>query len=173
MKKLLILLALAIIMMTDCSFAENSNNAQTSVAYTQADCDRSIRIEAILEQMEKRMGDMNQRMDDMNKHYDESNKSINQRIDDLRVDTKGQFDSLKTAFGWVVTIFLALIIFLIGIVIRDRKVIFPIEQKLNQIDLELKDIKKDTSLNQIMVGLRQLAKTNSQVSEFLKNNNLL
>ena len=167
MKKFLIALALAIMLMSNYSNAQNSNSAQTSVAYTQADRDRSIRTEVILEQIGKRM-------DDMNKRMDEQRADENRRFEEQRIDTKDQLDTLKIAFGMVVSIIIGLLLFLINLVIRERRtIIAPIEKKLNEIDLELKDIKKDTSLSQIMVGLRQLGRTNAQVHEFLKNNNLL
>ena len=96
MKKLLILLALAIIMMTNCSNAENQNTGNMVVPYTLNDRDGIIEIKTTLIQMQKRMDD--QRADE------------NRRFEEQRTDTKQQFDSLKTFIEWIIGIFTSLTI---------------------------------------------------------------
>jgi uncharacterized protein YdhG (YjbR/CyaY superfamily) len=158
MKKLLILLALAIIMMTNCSIAENQNTGNMVVPYTLNDRDGIIEIKTTLIQMQKRMDD--QRADE------------NRRFEEQRTDTKQQFDSLKTFIEWIIGIFTSLTIAIFYFAWWDRRtMIRPVELRLDTVELEL--IKKDTAFEKLMNGLRQLAKNNPQVYEFLKNNHLL
>src|ERR1035438_92613 len=158
MKKLLILLALEIIMMTNSSIAQNSNSGNMVVPFTLTDRDGIIEIKATLIQMKKRMDD--QRADD------------NRRFEEQRVDTKQQFDSLKTFIEWIIGIFTSLTIAIFYFAWWDRRtMIKPVEVRIDSVELEL--ITKDSAFEKLMNGLRQLAKNNPQVYEFIKINHLL
>ncbi len=160
MIKNFLLLVVTILLMMNCSIAEKPDAAQMVVPYTLADRDRGIRMEA--------------RMDDMIKQMNDMNLALNKRMDDQLADTKEQFVTLKTFMDRLILIFLAITGGVFAFAWWDsRTMIRPVEQRVGVVELELEVIKKDALLPQIMTGLRQLGKSNPQVQEFLKNNNLL
>ncbi|GIV29038.1 MAG: hypothetical protein KatS3mg028_0104 [Bacteroidia bacterium] len=61
------------------SFHLSKSNNDQPIAFSQSDRDRLIRMEAILEQHDKRFEDINKRFEDINKRFED----INKRFEDI------------------------------------------------------------------------------------------
>jgi len=132
------------------SIAAVSNTSdETPVGFTQRDRDRLIRIEAVLEQHEKRF------------------ESIEKRFEELRSD-------MNTHFGWLIALFAAITISTISFALWDRRtMIRPFETKVKEIDKLIEELKEEKTANKILSALREMAKKDTQLAEILKSHNLL
>jgi tRNA A37 N6-isopentenylltransferase MiaA len=132
------------------SIAAVSNTSdETPVGFTQRDRDRLIRIEAVLEQHEKRF------------------ENIEKRFEELRSD-------MNTHFGWLIALFAAITISTISFALWDRRtMIRPFETKVKEIDKLIEELKEEKTANKILSALREMAKKDNQLAEILKSHNLL
>ena len=139
----------------------NSNEIPTS--FTQSDRDRLIRIEAVLEQHEKRFEGIEKRFDSIEKRFE----SIDKRFEELRSD-------MNTHFGWLIALFAAITISTISFALWDRRtMIRPFETKVKEIDKLIEELKEEKTANKILSALREMAKKDNQLAEILKSHNLL
>lgn len=113
------------------------------VGFTQADRDRLVRMEAILEQHEKRFESIESRMD----------------RSDSRMDW--QFGTLVSAM-----------FILMGFILWDRRTFLkPFQERVDDLDMSL-SAEKGRSQN-LLAALRELSKTDARVAEVLRTHNLL
>lgn len=120
------------------------------VGFTQADRDRLVRMEAILEQHEKRFEAIESRLDRIDARMDRS---------DSRMDW--QFGTLVSAM-----------FILIGFILWDRRTFLkPFQQRVDDLDMAL-SAEKGRSQN-LLAALRELSKTDARVAEVLRTHNLL
>ncbi len=116
-----------------------------SIAYTQADRDRLVRVETKVEGIEKRFDDLtlnlNSKFTDINSRFSE----VNQKIDRL----ENKFDSY---FMWGFGLVLMSIFGLIGFIIYDRRTtLAPVESKTERIIKALKEAaEKDPALREAL-----------------------
>lgn len=128
---------------------------EKSIPYTQADRDRLVRVETRIEGMEKQ-NDI--RFDEINKRIDELTQAMilgfskaDERMDRME-------DNFNSYFRWGFGIIFMSIIGLVGFIIYDRRTtLAPVERKSEQ----------------IIISLRKLAETNTELKEILKNTALL
>ncbi len=138
------------------------------VPYTLEDRDRLIRIETSLiefknyvdkrfEQIDKRFEQVDKRLEQVDKRFEQVDKRFEQII----------------IFMWMlVTIFVGITGATIGFAIWDRRsMIRPFETKVREIESDL-GLERGKVEN-LILSLRELAKTNKDVSDILKRFNLL
>lgn len=115
------------------------------VVFSRSDRDRMIRMEAILEQHDKRFED------------------INKRIDEIYT------------FLWIMTgIFTTLTAATIGFAIWDRRsMIRPFEEKTKRIEERLEDQSKEPLARQLLDALKEKAKTDKELAQILRTYHLL
>ena len=134
------------------------------VPFTQADRDRIIRMEAILEQHDKRFEDINKRFEDINKRFDDMNARI---------------DQIVKMMGWMIALFGGIVASTIGFALWDRRtMIRPFETKIKTLEDSVSATSSKLTTNQENTGkliavLRELAKTDNKIKELLKTHNLL
>ena len=150
-----------VLLIANCLLPTSSFAQNTTVTFSQADRDRLIRMEVILEQHDKRFEDVNKRFEDINKRFEE-----------LREDMNTRFEQIHAYLGWMIALFASITTATIGFAIWDRRnMIRPFETKVKEIEstIEL----KSTRTEQILSSLRELAKTDSKIAEALKTYHLL
>ncbi|MFH1005477.1 MAG: hypothetical protein V1781_08320 [Bacteroidota bacterium] len=143
---------IAIILTFNFGFFTDNSSAQNT--FTQADRDRLIRMEAILEQHDK-------------------------RFEELRADINNRFEQTNTYIGWLIVLFCAITASTIGFAIWDRRtMIRPFETKVKEIESSMENIRsliedqiKKTS--QSIHVWRELAKTDNKIAEALRTYSLL
>ncbi len=115
------------------------------VVFSRSDRDRMIRMEAILEQHDKRFED------------------INKRIDEIYT------------FLWIMTgIFTTLTAATIGFAIWDRRsMIRPFEEKTKRIEERLEEQSKEPLARQLLDALKEKAKTDKELAQILRTYHLL
>ncbi|MGQ9608679.1 MAG: hypothetical protein ACUVWN_05225 [bacterium] len=130
------------------------NVSAKEVPYTLEDRDRLIRIEASL----------NEFKDSVNKRFEQVDKRFEQ------VDKR--FEQIIIFMWMLVTIFVGVTGAIIGFAIWDRRsMIRPFETKVRDIELNL-GLEKG-KIESLILSLRELAKTDENVSNILKRFNLL
>ncbi|GAB4203270.1 MAG: hypothetical protein Fur0023_09990 [Bacteroidia bacterium] len=168
MKKMAIIVY---VMMMGCvGILKSSDNP---VTFSQSDRDRMIRMEAILEQHDKRFEDINKRFEDINKRFEDINKrfeDINKRFEDINK----RIDEIYT-FLWIMTgIFTALTTATIGFAIWDRRsMIKPFEEKTKKIEEKLEEQSKEPLARQLLDALKEKAKTDKELAQILRTYHLL
>ena len=115
--------------------------AQNTVAFTQADRERLIRLEGKMESFQKQLD------------------LTNQRIDDFKTDVNSRFDGVNQRFGelqtfmyWGFGILFTMMMVLMGFVLWDRRTaIKPIENRTHQLEEALIEYAKtDPKLKEIL-----------------------
>jgi chaperonin cofactor prefoldin len=166
---LLIIFNFSFIQLKSIAAVSNTSN-ETPVGFTQRDRDRLIRIEAVLEQHEKRFESIEKRFDNIDKRFESIDKrfeSIDKRFEELRSD-------MNTHFGWLIALFAAITISTISFALWDRRtMIRPFETKVKEIDKLIEELKEEKTANKILSALREMAKKDNQLAEILKSHNLL
>jgi hypothetical protein len=138
MKQLHLFLLLALMVIASGAMAQNNTIAQNQNGFTQSDRERLIRMEAILEQHEKR------------------------------------FEELHSTNTWIISLFSFLTVTIITLAFWDRRSsLRPIEGRTKVIEMEIEELKKETSIGKVIAAFREMAKDNPKIAEVLKNNNLL
>jgi hypothetical protein len=140
---------------------------QENIGFTKSDRDRLIRMEAILEQHEKRFESIDKHFDelhtDMNRRFESSDK----RFEELRND-------MNIRFGWLIGLCTAMTIASIGFVRWNRRTMIRLfETKVREIELAIEELKSGKTATNVILALRELAKTDSKVAEVLKTYHLL
>ena len=155
-KALLFLFALVFVNSADVFAAGKGSTPVQTTGFTKADRDRLIRMEAILEQHEKRFEDMNK------------------RSEELRFDINARFDGLYTLLWILSGIFTVMVGATIGFAFWDRRtMIRPFETKVKEINIAIDQLTQEKTANKILTALRELAKTDVKVAEALRTHNLL
>lgn len=139
--------------------------------FTQQDRERLIRLEERMNGFDKRMDGMekrldgridglqnffNQRFDDVDKKFESMNQSIDSR-----------FESMQNLLIGIMSIFGAMVIALMGMILWDRKT-FQTKIKIEAV----KEI-KNKYIKRIINVLKDLAKHDKRVMEILKQHHLL
>jgi len=127
---------------------------QVIVPYTLADRDRTIRIEARMETLEAKMGALETKMDvkfvALETKMDVKFEAVNSRIESLI---------------WIVGILVAMILFMFGYMIWDRRTALqPALNRATQAD------EKSTNLTR---SLREYSKSHPDLAEILKSHGIL
>jgi hypothetical protein len=149
MKYIQTFLLLAMIIIASTAIAQNPATSANQNGFTQADRDRLVRMEAILEQHEKRFDLLH---DDMNKRFEEQ-RSTNTLI---------------------ISLFTFLTATIITLAFWDRRSsLRPLEGRTKKVESEMEELKKGTRLEKVITAFQDLAKDNPKVAEILKNNHLL
>ena len=143
-----------------------------SVPFTLADRDRIIRTEQKVESLHNEMQGLRKEMDtkitslrnEMNAKFEAVNQkfeAVNERID--AIDKR--IDAISKLLYWSLGIIIALILFLLGYIIWDRKTaLAPVREKTYSIADRLKDL---------ISALRELAKTDTKLAEVMRTYGLL
>ncbi len=122
---------------------------ENATGFTQADRDRLIRMEAILEQHDKRF------------------EQVDKRFEELRND-------MNTRFGWLIALFTAMTVSTIAFALWDRRtMIRPFESQVKEIYKAMEELQDEKTANKILNALRELAKTDNHLAEILKSHKLL
>lgn len=138
------------------TFALSAYAIDQPASFSQSDKDRLIRIEAILEQHDKRFD------------------AIDRRIEELRADMNAQTSEVRADMRNIMLLFGGLVAAIIGFAVWDRRtMIRPFEMKIRSIDSALEQLKEEKTAGKIVAALRELAKTDSRLAEVLKSYNLL
>ncbi len=147
MKKCILSLS---ILLTSFHFSQ-SNNDQP-ITFSQSDRDRLIRMEAILEQHDKRFEDINKRFEDINKRIDE--------IYTILWILSGVFTTITAAT--------------IGFAIWDRRtMIRPFETKVKDLDEKIEELKKEPLAKKLLDTLKEKAQTDKELEKILRTYHLL
>ncbi len=126
----------------------NGISAQTKeVPYTLDDRDRLIKVEAQVSSLRNEM--------------DTRFNAVNERIDSLRTELSSRIDTLYWGFG----ILIALMLFLMGYIMWDRKT------ALNPV--QTKAILNTEKIYKLEQALKEHAKTDSKLAEILKSAGIL
>ena len=138
------------------TFALSAYAIDQPASFSQSDKDRLIRIEAILEQHDKRFD------------------AIDRRIEELRADMNAQTSEVRADMRNIMLLFGGLVAAIIWFAVWDRRtMIRPFEMKIRSIDSALEQLKEEKTAGKIVAALRELAKTDSRLAEVLKSYNLL
>ncbi|MBI4648620.1 MAG: hypothetical protein HY738_19055 [Bacteroidia bacterium] len=166
--KIILILVIFYLVTVITVFSQNVGNSTPSVngqpvTFSQADRDRIIRMEAILEQHEKRFEQIERRFEQVDRRFEQ----IDRRFEELRTD-------MNTRFGWLIALFTTMMIFTIGFALWDRRtMIRPFETKVKKIEIAIEEVKEEKMANKILTALRELAKTDNKLAEVLRTYNLL
>ncbi len=164
------LLAFILFIINNNSIAKATDDGQNAVTYTQADRDRGIRTEAILEQLGKRMDNMQINFD---KRFDQIDKRFEQ-VDKRFEQVDKRFEQMLTIMGWIVGAFGALTLGIFGFAWWDRRsMIRPFEEKVKLMDIAIDALNNDKADFRVVKVLRDLSKTDAKLAELLKYHNLL
>jgi hypothetical protein len=125
------------------SLATRANEQPTG--FTQADRDRLIRIEAVLEQHEKRL------------------EAMDRNSSELRADMR----NIILLFGGLVTA-------IIGFAVWDRRtMIRPFEDRVRTMDAAIAEAAEERKATRLIAALRDFAKTDARLADLLRTHGLL
>src|ERR1017187_6574143 len=145
MKYIHTFLLLAIMVIASSTIAQSPAISTNQNGFTQADREKLIRIETILEQHEKRF------------------ESIDKRLEEQH-----------SSFGWMISLFGIMTVAIVTLAFWDRRAsLRPLEGRAKALETEMEELKKQTRLEKVITSLQDLAKDNPKVAEILKNNRLL
>ncbi|MGQ9609280.1 MAG: hypothetical protein ACUVWN_08255 [bacterium] len=144
------------------------NISAKEVPYTLEDRDRLIRIETSLNEfkdsVDKRFEQVDKRFEQVDKRFEQVDKRFEQ------VDKR--FEQIIIFMWMLVTIFVGVTGATIGFAVWDRRsMIRPFETKVRDMELDL-GLEKG-KIESLILSLRELAKTDENVSNILKRFNLL
>ncbi len=136
---------------------------ENATGFTQADRDRLIRMEAILEQHDKRFEQVDKRFEQVDKRFEQ----VDKRFEELRND-------MNIRFGWLIALFTAMTVSTIAFALWDRRtMIRPFESQVKEIYKAMEELQDEKTANKILNALRELAKTDNHLAEILKSHKLL
>ncbi|MFH1005478.1 MAG: hypothetical protein V1781_08325 [Bacteroidota bacterium] len=173
MKKLILIIVLFL------TFGFWTSNSSAQNTFTQADRDRLIRMEAILEQHDKRFEQIDKRFEELRADMNARFESVDKRSEELRADMNNRFEQTNTYIGWLIALFCAITASTIGFAIWDRRtMVRPFETKVKEVESSIENIRsliedqiKKTS--QSIHVWRELAKTDNKIAEALRTYSLL
>ena len=147
--KLVLLLVLYFISIANL-IGQTSNETALSIAYTQQDRDRSIRMEVKIEEMGKRF-------DQIDRHFDQIDK---------------RFEMMEGKYQWQFGLLLGAMFLLFGFILWDRRTFLkPFQIKMEEVETSLQNEK--TKTEKLLATFRELAKEDTKVAQVLKQFNLL
>ena len=145
MKKLIILVFVLLF-----SGILKAQELQVVVPYTLADRDRTIRLEAKMEAFDAKMEALESKMDSQESKMDVKFEAVNARIDYL---------------FWLQGVIVALILFILGYTIWDRKT--ALQPALAQAS------KAEENSRNLIATLREYAKKHANLAEILRSHGIL
>lgn len=124
------------------------------ISYTLEDRDRAIRTEVKLEEMNKRF---EQRFEQIDKRFEQTDK---------------RFEQMERNYQWQFGILVSAMFILFGFILWDRRTFLkPFRLKVEEVELAMEREKAQT--RNLLAALRELAKSDSNVAQVLKQFNLL
>jgi len=125
-------------------------------------------IDKRFEQVDKRFEEIDKRFEQVDKRFEELRKDMDIRFKELREDINARFDDLEHFLNIITAIFTTLTVFVIGFAYWDRRTIISKAKEET-----IREIENSGKLRDLILVLREKAKTDSELERILKEHKLL
>ena len=129
---------------------------------------RQVVFEERFKQIDRRFEQIDRRFEQVDKRFEELRKDMNIRFKELREDINARFDDLEHFLNIITAIFTTLTVFVIGFAYWDRRTIISKAKEET-----IKELENSGKLRDLILVLREKAKTDSELERILKEHKLL
>jgi archaellum component FlaC len=129
---------------------------------------RFEQVDKRFEQVDKRFEQVDKRFEQVDKRFEELRKDMDIRFKELREDINARFDDLEHFLNIITAIFTTLTVFVIGFAYWDRRTIISKAKEET-----IREIENSGKLRDLILVLREKAKTDSELERILKEHKLL
>jgi len=130
--------------------------------------ERFKQIDRRFEQVDKRFEQIDRRFEQVDKRFEELRKDMEIRFKELREDINARFDDLEHFLNIITAIFTTLTVFVIGFAYWDRRTIISKAKEET-----IREIENSGKLRDLILVLREKARTDSELERILKEHKLL
>jgi tetrahydromethanopterin S-methyltransferase subunit G len=120
----------------------------------------------IVEQMDKRFNQMDKRFNQINSSVNQRFNEVNRRFDEVNK----RFEENDKRFYYVMTTVITLLVFIFGYLLKERAII--VRKALLEMQPELTQKADKDKLNDIIIIIKELAKSNKEVKNIIAKHNL-
>ena len=129
---------------------------------------RQVVFEERFKQIDRRFEQIDRRFEQVDKRFEELRKDMDIRFKELREDINARFDDLEHFLNIITAIFTTLTVFVIGFAYWDRRTIISKAKEET-----IKEIENSGKLRDLILVLREKARTDSELERILKEHKLL
>ena len=130
--------------------------------------ERFKQIDRRFEQIDRRFEQIDRRFEQVDKRFEELRKDMDIRFKELREDINARFDDLEHFLNIITAIFTTLTVFVIGFAYWDRRTIISKAKEET-----IKELENSGKLRDLILVLREKAKTDRELERILKEHKLL